>query len=540
MTVLLAALGKVLASPLLLAETCIGLLACYVSIIIFYRLTFHPLSGYPGPWLAKVTDLYLAYHAWKGDRHLEFWRGHEKYGPVVRLGPNLLSFHTSSALKSIYGFKSNVRKSDFYTAFPANKHTFNVHSAIEKSAHARKRRVISHAFADNAIKSMEKYVISNVDAACSLLNEDASKSTTNDEKGGWSVPRNMSKWADWLAFDIMGELVFGKAFGMLENPANRFAVDLVSSAAHRHLICGTHLTIHNWHLDKIFFRAIAAGRAQYMAYSKQQAMERTKLGADCDRKDFFYYLLNAKDPETGRGFTQDELWGESNLFIIAGSDTTSTAMAGTFFYLVHNPDVLEKAMAEVRDKFASVDEIVHGKDLTSCRYLRACIDEAMRMSPPVGGGLPRCVLPGGQRIDGYEVPAGVDVCVPHYAIHHNEAYFPQPFTYMPARWMSPVANESSEVIRNPFSGKLEEAHGAFCPFSVGPRGCIGKGMAYVELTLSLARVLFEFDLRLAPGTSVGEGRPDLELGRRREEEFQLRDTFTSLKDGPMVQLRRRT
>ncbi len=73
--------------------------------------------------------------------------------------------------------------------------------------------------------------------------------------------------------------------------------------------------LHEWHLDKILFRKIAAGRERYMAYSKSQASERTKVGLDTDRKDFFYYMLNAKDPETGHGFTPPELWGESNLLM---------------------------------------------------------------------------------------------------------------------------------------------------------------------------------------------------------------------------------
>ena len=159
----------------------------------------------------------------------------------MRLGPNLLSFNTSTALKSIYGFRSNVRKADFYTAFPANAHTFNVHNVIDKHAHARKRRVIAHAFAEPAVKSMERYITGNVDVACSLIREDVKRAADGDGRGekpagGWSVPRNVARWADWLAFDIMGDLVFGRAFGMLENPQNRFAVDLVSSAAHRHLI----------------------------------------------------------------------------------------------------------------------------------------------------------------------------------------------------------------------------------------------------------------------------------------------------------------
>lgn len=66
-------------------------------------------------------------------------------------------------------------------------------------------------------------------------------------------------------------------------------------------------------VDKVLFPEIAAGRARYMAYSKSQLMERTKMGDDTDRRDFFYYLLKARDPHTGKGFTTPELWAESNL-----------------------------------------------------------------------------------------------------------------------------------------------------------------------------------------------------------------------------------
>lgn len=269
-----------------------------------------------------------------------------------------------------------------------------------------------------------------------------------------------------------------------------------------------------------------------MAYSKQQALERTKLGLDVDRKDFFYYLLNAKDPETGHGFTPAELWGESNLLIIAGSDTTSTALAATFFYLAHNTEILAQATKEVRNAFDNAEDIVHGSALTGCRFLRACIDEAMRMSPPVGGGLPRRILPGGLDIEGAHFPGGIDVCVPHYTLHHNASYFPSPFTYDPSRWLPDASSQELAQFH-------DLALSAFCPFSIGPRGCIGKGLAYVEMTTVLARTLFLFDMRLAPGTTLGEGGPEMEEGRRRAGEFQLKDTFTSMKDGPFVQFRAR-
>jgi hypothetical protein len=156
------------------------------------------------------------------------------------MGPNLLSINSNTALKAIYGHKANVRKADFYTAFPANKHTFNVHSSIDKVAHARKRRVLSHAFSDTAIKAMEKYVLDKIRTFCRVLPQSQSDVTggslSHSEGGSWSEAKNMADFCDWLAFDIMGELAFGKSFDMLESPNNRFASTLVGNAAHRHLI----------------------------------------------------------------------------------------------------------------------------------------------------------------------------------------------------------------------------------------------------------------------------------------------------------------
>jgi cytochrome P450 len=287
--------------------------------------------------------------------------------------------------------------------------------------------------------------------------------------------------------------------------------------------------LHEYQLDRVLFPALAAGRERYMRYSKAQSAERMR-NTDVDRKDFFYYLLAAKDPETGASFTVPELWGESNLLIIAGSDTTSTALASAFFYLVHNAAALSKATQEVRAAFADVEDICAGGTLSSCTYLRACLDEAMRLSPPVGGILPREVLEGGLTIDGEHIPAGIDVGTPHYALHHNAAYYADPFAFRPERWIvdGDVTSEAVSVARS-----------AFCPFSVGPRACIGKGLAYTELTIALARVLWLYEMRLAPGTRVGEGRKGEEWGRQREGEYQLRDSFTSLKDGPMVEFCRR-
>ncbi|TAQ91273.1 hypothetical protein B7494_g423 [Chlorociboria aeruginascens] len=456
-------------------------------------------------------------------------------GPIVRYGPNSLSINTNTALKTIYGHRANVQKSQFYSVFPPTKDTFNTHSEISKPSHARKRRVLSQAFSDSAIKNMEKYMLANIRTFCTkLVSEPAPTRLVEkaDGAGKWGVPQNLADWANYLIFDIFGDLCFGKAFEMLEHETNRHVINLVGNAAHVHLIMGTNPIIKTLGLNKLLFHKMYTQRMEYISYAKSQAVERTKLGSDTDRKDFFYYLLNAVDPETGAKFTTAELWGESNLLIIAGSDTTSTALASTFFYLLHNPDTHEKVKKEVRQTFQDVEEIHSGPLLNGCNYLRACIDESMRLSPPVGGLLPREVLPGGIDIDGIHIPAGCDVGTAHYTIHHNPAYFSDPFTFTPDRW---IADSRPGVTRD----SVALAQSAFCPFSVGPRGCIGKGLAYVELMTTLARVLFLYDMRLTKGVSVGEGNPGLEWGRHRKGEYQLKDSFTSMKDGPFVEFCKR-
>ncbi|KDN63967.1 putative cytochrome P450 [Colletotrichum sublineola] len=502
-----------------------------VAGIIVYRLFFHPLAKYPGPLVAKITDGYQLYHAWNGDRHLDFYKLHNKYGKIVRFGPNSLSFNSAASLKDIYGFRTNVRKSEFYNAFvhPAP----NTHNARDKDVHARKRRVLAHGFSDSAMKEMERYILANVRSFTAEVGRGA-----DPEAKGWTAPKNMADWCNYLAMDILGDLSFGKAFHMLEAPDNRFALDLIAAATKRHLLCGTMPIVDKLKLDRLLFPTIAAGRARYMAYSKAQLTERTKLGEDTDRRDFFYYLLKARDPETGLGFSVPELWGESNLLIIAGSDTTSTAMAATFFYLVRNADALAKATAEVRGKFTDVEDIRQGAALNTCTYLRACIDEAMRLSPSVGGLLPREVLAGGVTIDGTHVPAGTIIGTPHYTIHHNEDYFPDAYAYVPERWIVGAASKPGG--RSTTEEDVARAQSAFCPFSIGARGCIGKGLAYAEMSTTIARTLFLYDVRKAVGVvDPAEGRPELPEGRRRASEMQLFDTFTSMKDGPMVEFRAR-
>lgn len=82
------------------------------------------------------------------------------------------------------------------------------------------------------------------------------------------------------------------------------------------------------------------------------------------------------------------------------------------------------------------------------------------------------------------------------------------------------------------------ARSAYCPFSIGPRGCVGRGLAVKELMIIVARVVWLYDMRTEPGTALGEGSPGMGAGRERVGEFQMRDMFVGKGDGPMVEFKR--
>jgi cytochrome P450 len=271
-------------------------------------------------------------------------------------------------------------------------------------------------------------------------------------------------------------------------------------------------------LGRLLFPTIARDRWRFIEHSRACANDRMKLD-HAAKKDFFYYLLGAKDPETGKGFSTKELWGEANVLMIAGSDTTATALSSTLFHLCRNPETLIKLQHEIRTNFSSPDQIVTGKELADCTYLKACIDEALRMTPPVPGLLPReTVAP--CKIDGCELPEGTGVGVPLYTIHHNAEYFPEPYEYRPERWL-----HSDEAT-------LERAKSAFNPFSLGARGCIGKSVAYMELRLAIAKLIWGFEIQQVDVD--GKAEKWWEGFAVKDGEYRLMDHFTCKKEGPVV------
>jgi cytochrome P450 len=285
---------------------------------------------------------------------------------------------------------------------------------------------------------------------------------------------------------------------------------------------------------------LARDSSAYIKYANAQMEERIAAERDTSkqtRTDFMHYLLHAKDPQTDRGFTTTELNADASLLIAAGSDTTAGTLSAALFYLLHYPAALARATNEARGAFTSIDEIRGGKALNGLLYLRACVDETMRLSPPVPAHLPREVLSSGLTIDGHYFPKGTVVGTAPYAIHHCPLYYPEPFVFRPERW---IVDEKAEGGASAESVAIARA--AFCPFSLGPRGCIGKSVAYHEVMIALVNLLFLYDIRLPKDIGEqepsGEGRPNHKhWGRRKKEEYQLVEYFGTERKGPMVEFR---
>lgn len=282
---------------------CLSLFSLFItSTVLFagyavYVLYFHPLSKYPGPLLGRLTQWYDVYHAYKGDKHVNFLHLHEKYGTVVRFSPNSLSINDPVALKVIYAHGANVQKSNFYKCFRAAPHAVSTLLATEKAQHARKRRVMGQAFSPAALRGLEQYVVGHVQDLVDRVGVAVKRPGAGKHR--WSKALDMRNYCNWLVFDIMGEIVFSKSFGTLgDSPRNREGIRLLGQAAKRNYVVAAMPSLISSHAERWLpgLRSLYNDRSKYLAFGKAQAMARMKDNGfgETGRRDIFSFLLHAK------------------------------------------------------------------------------------------------------------------------------------------------------------------------------------------------------------------------------------------------------
>ncbi|OKL59057.1 hypothetical protein UA08_05969 [Talaromyces atroroseus] len=493
--------------------------------LVFYRIALHPFRNYPGPFLSKICGLPTLYHAWKGDLHYHLYHLHCKY---VRYSPNKLSINDGQALNDIYGFNKNCEKPEkFYSAFRVNKHAINTFNTSSKEDHRRKRRIMAKGFSDWALATYHDAISEPVTALATKLG--ASGLSPEWRAFNWAHEANC------LMLDIMGRLCFGAAFGFIDGKGDQLLPDFHRRALRIYMTAHEPL-LKELYVDRILFPQLFTANTVLADYARSYTMQRVNKYRAVEgvqevaaHQDILSHLLDARDEETNSVYSDNELLGEAILLLMAGSDTTSTTLTSTIFYLVHHQSVLGKLRAELYDTFKCASDI-DVLAAENCKYLRACIDEAMRLCPPSPTNIPRRVGQGSMKICESFYPEGVYVGVPNFSLFRNEEYFKQPHAYLPERW---IVDSSTGVDEE----QVNLSRSVFKPFSLGPRHCIAQRLALKEVTYVIAKLVYLLDFRIV-GDS-GKLARDTLPGVGSHLVLEQIDVFTSLENGPMIEWRQR-
>lgn len=182
-----------------------------------------------------------------------------------------------------------------------------------------------------------------------------------------------------------------------------------------------------------------------------------------------------------------EILAEVNIMMNAGSVTTAIAIANAAYQLLRNPACLRRLrrLREELDAVLDPDEVVAPYDkVKHLPYLRACLDESLRLFPPTSHGLPRATPPEGAMILGEWIAGNTTVSISAMVAHRDESVFYESEKYIPERWLG---EKGKELL--PY----------FVTFSAGSRGCIGRNISCLEQTVCIASIIHRYDMAMARG-----------------------------------------
>ncbi|KAI0180479.1 cytochrome P450 [Hypoxylon sp. FL1284] len=295
--------------------------------------------------------------------------------------------------------------------------------------------------------------------------------------GGGAAVLNIRDWFNWTAFDIIGDLNFGTPFGFLDKTEYHPLVRMVTNFGRQ---MAYWVILGNFGLIRLaawLQSTKNAAASQLREVIIEKVKERIEL--EDERPYFIAGLIKAiKCGSMDVG----QLATNANMLIFAGAETTATLLTGAIYLLAMNPDKLQILAEEVRGSFKSDGEVTLST-VSKLPYMLACLDESLRRYPPIAYGLPRVAPRGGSVVMGRFVPEGTSVAVWQYASNHDPTLWTQPQKFAPERFLGDPAFDGD---------KLDSMR----PFSVGPRDCIGKNLAYAEMRLILAKIIFNFDIRI--------------------------------------------
>ncbi|KAL5636720.1 hypothetical protein ACGC1H_000626 [Rhizoctonia solani] len=490
-----------------------------------------------GPWINALSDAWLAHAAAQGDRSERVHELHKKYGKFVRLAPNHISIADPEALQIVYAHGNGTLKTEFYDAFVSiRRGLFNTRDRAE---HTRKRKLVSHVFSQQNVLAFEPHIRRHVRKFCAQWDERCALAAKGENGPDWEA-RDGQAWFDclphynYLAFDIIGDLAFGSPFGMIA--AQRDSAPMLehvegddSKSAKRIVKHVPAIKILNdrgdyaaslgvmppwwrpwakrvpWYargneavqcLAGLAIAAVAKRLEEGLPDEEdeeEEGQEEEGLKTKKKRTDLLEKLLQGKD-ENGAPMGREELTAEALTQLIAGSDTTSNSSCAITYYLAANPDKQRKLQAEL-DEYLSPSTMptpaTSFEKVKSLPYLNACINEGLRLHATSAMGLPRVIPPGTVlEVCGEKFGPGSVLSVPSFTIHRDRAIWGEDVeAFRPERWLEAGADVQAGV----GNGLMAKA---FNPFSYGPRACVGRNLASMELQIIISSVFSRYEFKL--------------------------------------------
>lgn len=434
----------------------------------------------------------MAYEAWHAAGVQAVHRLHNKYGPVVRIGPNDISFNSLSALKTIYGAGSGFERSAFYGMFDVYG-TPNLFSVGPGKAHRDRKRLISNIYTNQVILGpiFTPLVLAKVGKLLSFIENAGPK------------PIETFTLLHYFSFDTISEFVYGPDYGGTkamsgDKDSQELISDLLNPTRKRYAWFFIHLpTFTKWLItrtgwvEKLIEKSGLNPIQRPFVYTgiRKHALEAFYSWKNAPQE---YRDANVANTLIGRLFQVREkselsdmdIASEAADHLLAGIDTT----ADTLMFLIwamslpQNQHCQDKLRTELSQVPFDSTGLPQPKDLTGLPYLNAVIKETLRLYAPLPTNEPR-TSPVDTIIDGYEIPAGTVVNMSPYSMHRHESVYASPLVFEPERWLTAEGKLIPEA---------DDRNRYFWAFSSGARMCIGMHLANAEMLAVTAALYRRF------------------------------------------------
>ncbi|KAI0886299.1 putative cytochrome P450 [Annulohypoxylon maeteangense] len=447
-------------------------------LVVLYRLTFHPLTRFPGPTLAASTGLYEAYYQCIKNGGGRYWaeiqKMHQQYGPIVRINP--YEVHISDPeWNAVYKYSSKASKPPwFYFRFFGKFPSTNV--AESHTLHQLRRAPLQTYFASSNIQRYIPTITAQADKLCARLR---AASVGNSDRGENIV--SLSDAFRCLATDVATGFAFGTPFGHLDEPSfdrefnSSVKVVVKASMWSRHMF-GLFLPVLHSLPESIARRMNPAfKRVMWMKDTMINCVQRSmnkSEPAPGTPPDMIQTLMASDLPPEEKTFPR--LFSESRSVIMAGTETTATTSVCITSNLLGDPAKVQKLRHELCIAEKAKGGALDYADLRELPYITGVINEGLRLANPTPSRLPRVCEDQELTYKQWVIPRGTTISTTTQDTHNSPLIFTNPSQFLPERWADPAE-------RRRLNKYLQ-------PWGRGSRLCLGTELATIDVYLAVSRL----------------------------------------------------